>query len=107
MTLLDQEVADVTSLDAGDVFLGGRYHSLLPILHEIYPGKRLEWTSIVHEEYLLIFVSFQATINISILWRSSRKTPYKMFTTCITCETKKLVFLALEVWQAGLFQLKR
>lgn len=39
MTLLDQEIADITSLDAGDVFLGGRYHSLLPILQEVYPGK--------------------------------------------------------------------
>lgn len=39
MALLDQEIADVTSLDGGDVFIGGRYHSLLPILQDIYEGN--------------------------------------------------------------------
>ncbi|KAK7603014.1 hypothetical protein V9T40_003013 [Parthenolecanium corni] len=46
MTLLDQEIADITSLDAGDVFLGGRYHSLLPILQEIYPGDEKYFYSV-------------------------------------------------------------
>lgn len=32
MRLLDLGRADVTSLDPGDVFVGGRYHSLLPIM---------------------------------------------------------------------------
>lgn len=36
MTLLDQEKVHLTSLDAGEVFIGGRYHSLVPILQEIY-----------------------------------------------------------------------
>ncbi|KAL7289603.1 hypothetical protein TKK_0016459 [Trichogramma kaykai] len=36
MTLLDQEKAHLTTLDAGEVFIGGRYHSLVPIIQEIY-----------------------------------------------------------------------
>lgn len=39
MNLLDLETADILSLDGGDVFIGGRYHSLLPILQELYPGN--------------------------------------------------------------------
>ena len=38
MTLLDQEKAHLTTLDAGEVFIGGRYHSLVPIMQEIYDG---------------------------------------------------------------------
>lgn len=36
MTLLDQEKADLTTLDPGEVFVGGRYHSLVPVMQEIY-----------------------------------------------------------------------
>ncbi|KAI5713494.1 hypothetical protein M8J76_000517 [Diaphorina citri] len=35
MTLLDKEEAHVTTLDAGEVFVGGRYHSLIPIMQEV------------------------------------------------------------------------
>lgn len=35
MSLLDQEKVHVTSLDAGEVFIGGRYHSLIPIMNEV------------------------------------------------------------------------
>lgn len=35
MMLLDQDLADITSLDAGEVFVGGRYHSLVPIIQEV------------------------------------------------------------------------
>ena len=35
MSLLDQEQGDITTLDAGEVFIGGRYHSLVPILQEV------------------------------------------------------------------------
>lgn len=38
MTQLDEEKVHVTTLDAGNVFVGGRYHSLIPIMQEIYPG---------------------------------------------------------------------
>lgn len=38
MTKLDEEMAHITSLDAGDVFVGGRYHSLIPIMQE-YGGE--------------------------------------------------------------------
>lgn len=36
MLLIDNEMADVTSLDAGELFVGGRYNSLVPILQEMY-----------------------------------------------------------------------
>ncbi|XP_068083079.1 transferrin 2 isoform X2 [Anabrus simplex] len=39
MMYLDREEADITTLDAGEVFIGGRYHSLIPIMQEVYPGR--------------------------------------------------------------------
>jgi len=36
MIALDNNCADLTTLDAGEVFVGGRYHSLVPILEERY-----------------------------------------------------------------------
>ena len=36
MQLLDKSEADITTLDPGNVFVGGRYHSLLPIMQEVY-----------------------------------------------------------------------
>lgn len=36
MTLLDDDIAQLTTLDPGEVFVGGRYHSLLPISQEVY-----------------------------------------------------------------------
>ncbi|KAK0159654.1 hypothetical protein PV327_010748 [Microctonus hyperodae] len=36
MNLLDQEIAHLTSLDAGEVFIAGRYHSLIPIMQEVH-----------------------------------------------------------------------
>ncbi|XP_057650836.1 melanotransferrin [Diorhabda carinulata] len=38
MELLDQEKATMTTLDAGAVFTGGRYHSLVPIAQERLEG---------------------------------------------------------------------
>ncbi|XP_060530062.1 transferrin 2 isoform X3 [Cylas formicarius] len=38
MALLDEEKATMTTLDAGQVFVGGRYHSLVPIAQEIMEG---------------------------------------------------------------------
>lgn len=38
MQLLDEEKATMTTLDAGEVFIGGRYHSLVPIAQEILEG---------------------------------------------------------------------
>ena len=34
--LLDKSEADITTLDPGNVFVGGRHHSLLPIMQEVY-----------------------------------------------------------------------
>ncbi len=39
MTLLDEEKASITLVDAGEVFVGGRYHSLVPIMQERLTGK--------------------------------------------------------------------
>ena len=39
MTLLDQEKVHLTTLDGGEVFIAGRYHSLVPILNEIYNNR--------------------------------------------------------------------
>lgn len=36
MNLLDQDLADLSVLDPGEVFIGGRYHSLVPILQEVW-----------------------------------------------------------------------
>ncbi|XP_046384399.1 melanotransferrin [Ischnura elegans] len=38
MSQIDEETAHITSLDAGEVFVGGRYHSLIPIMQEVYEG---------------------------------------------------------------------
>jgi len=35
MYLIDRELADVTLLDAGEVFVGGRYNSLVPFMQEV------------------------------------------------------------------------
>ncbi|XP_053597721.1 melanotransferrin [Microplitis demolitor] len=35
MTLLDYETVHLTTLDAGEVFIAGRYHSLVPIMQEV------------------------------------------------------------------------
>jgi len=39
MTMLDRENAQITTLDAGEVFIAGRYHSLVPIMQEIYENN--------------------------------------------------------------------
>ena len=39
MTLLDHENVQLTTLDAGEVFIAGRYHSLVPIMREVYSNK--------------------------------------------------------------------
>ncbi|CAG9858189.1 unnamed protein product [Phyllotreta striolata] len=38
MQLLDEEKATMTTLDAGQIFAGGRYHSLVPIAQEVLEG---------------------------------------------------------------------
>ncbi|XP_034181211.1 transferrin 2 [Osmia lignaria lignaria] len=45
MTMLDREEAHITTLDAGEIFIGGRYHSLIPIMQEIYEsGVNYQYT---------------------------------------------------------------
>ena len=39
MEYLDQGIADLVSLDPGEVFLGGRYMSLVPIMQQLMQGK--------------------------------------------------------------------
>lgn len=38
MTYLDNGKVHVTTLDSGEVFTAGRFHSLLPILQEVHEG---------------------------------------------------------------------
>ncbi|KAK9501998.1 hypothetical protein O3M35_012612 [Rhynocoris fuscipes] len=38
MHLVEEEIASITAVDAGEVFSAGRYYSLVPILQEIYTG---------------------------------------------------------------------
>ena len=40
MDLASEEAPSVMVVDAGDVFVGGRYHSLVPILREVYENNR-------------------------------------------------------------------
>lgn len=47
MTYLDEEKAHITSLDAGEIFVAGRYHSLIPIMQEVYSGRYFYICSIV------------------------------------------------------------
>lgn len=46
MTWLDEEKVHITTLDAGDVFIGGRYHSLIPIMQEVYEGGLQNYYSV-------------------------------------------------------------
>lgn len=38
MVKLDNNVADILSLDAGEVFVGGRYNSLIPLMQQLFEG---------------------------------------------------------------------
>ena len=40
MDLADERAPSVMVVDAGDVFVGGRYHSLVPVLREYYENNR-------------------------------------------------------------------
>ena len=46
MQYLDKSEADVTMLDPGNVFVGGRYHSLLPIMQEVYTNNQAFYFSV-------------------------------------------------------------
>uniref|UniRef100_A0A2P2I4V7 Melanotransferrin-like n=1 Tax=Hirondellea gigas TaxID=1518452 RepID=A0A2P2I4V7_9CRUS len=46
MVLLDLDEADIVSLDANEIFLAGRYHSLLPIMKNVYAGGDSEYYSV-------------------------------------------------------------
>jgi ABC-type phosphate/phosphonate transport system substrate-binding protein len=46
MQYLDKSEADVTILDPGNVFVGGRYHSLLPIMQEVYTNNQAFYFSV-------------------------------------------------------------
>lgn len=46
MQFLDKSESDVTTLDPGNVFIGGRYHSLIPIMQEIYTNNQMFYYSV-------------------------------------------------------------
>ena len=39
MRMVDQDQADLVVLDPGLTFIAGRFHSLVPIMQEVYNGK--------------------------------------------------------------------
>lgn len=46
MQYLDKSEADITTLDPGNVFIGGRYHSLLPIMQEVYSNNQASYFAV-------------------------------------------------------------
>lgn len=58
MTLLDEEKAHITLVDAGEVFVGGRYHSLVPIMQErLIGGQNFYFAVAVVKKGTLLDVS--------------------------------------------------
>ena len=43
MHIIEEEKAQFTTLDAGELFTAGRFHSLVPILQELYNGNRYKF----------------------------------------------------------------
>ncbi|MPD04434.1 Melanotransferrin [Portunus trituberculatus] len=46
MLLLDQKKADLVALNPNEIFIGGRYHSLVPLMKESYDGGRKNYYSV-------------------------------------------------------------
>ncbi|XP_025413033.1 melanotransferrin [Sipha flava] len=46
MTMLDNSAADILSLDAGEVFVGGRYNSLIPIMQQLFEDGSTEYYAV-------------------------------------------------------------
>ncbi|XP_045473444.1 melanotransferrin [Harmonia axyridis] len=46
MKLLDEGKATLTTLDAGEIFVAGRYHSLVPIAQEVLDGNQTHYYSV-------------------------------------------------------------
>lgn len=44
--LIDSEKAHLMSLDAGEVFIAGRYHSLVPIMQESFEGGFINYYAV-------------------------------------------------------------
>lgn len=57
---LDNNAADILSLDAGEVFVGGRYNSLIPLMQQLFEGIKTS-NSIKPFIYLLniVIICFQ------------------------------------------------
>lgn len=56
--MLDNNAADILSLDAGEVFIGGRYNSLLPLMQQLFEGIILSLLFLFYFFYLLIHLFF-------------------------------------------------
>lgn len=46
MLMLDNNAADILSLDGGEVFIGGRYNSLIPLMQQQFEGKLISFQRI-------------------------------------------------------------
>lgn len=69
MLMLDNNAADILSLDAGEVFIAGRYNSLIPFMQQIFEGSEFDSKHITFKSYLLSFVG---TIIIIVFRRLCR-----------------------------------
>lgn len=85
MEWLDEEKATFTTLDAGEVFIGGRYHSLVPIAQEVLDG------------------GFKHYYAVAVL----KKILCPMLRLCMICEERKHVFQELKLSLDGYYQLIR
>jgi len=62
MMKLDNNAADILSLDAGEVFVGGRYNSLIPLMQQLFEGIKyidlnvLVFRHLITYKILLYFV---------------------------------------------------
>jgi len=67
MMKLDNNAADILSLDAGEVFVGGRYNSLIPLMQQLFEGINIIiYTFVYLFEYSYIFFSDGSTEYYSV-----------------------------------------
>lgn len=70
--MLDNNAADILSLDAGEVFVAGRYHSLIPLMQQLFEGNLFTWyCSVMAFEVIqtLICLCFYIIIIFVIIFR--------------------------------------
>lgn len=57
--MLDSSAADILSLDAGEVFVGGRYSSLIPLMQQLSEGMHIYYSvSYKYYSHFIIILPF-------------------------------------------------